>query len=64
MKNICLVLFIFLTQNLSSKSANAQNLAQQQNFTVVDDVVVKLNTLETSLNKLNENLIKLDSLKK
>lgn len=64
MKNICLVLFIFLTQNLPSKSANAQNLAQQQNFTVVDDVVVKLNTLETSLNKLNENLIKLDSLKK
>lgn len=64
MKNICLILFIFLTQNLPSKSVNAQNLAQQQNFTVVDDVVVKLNTLETSLNKLNENLIKLDSLKK
>lgn len=63
MKNICLILFIFLTQNLPSKSVNKEILLEKQNSTVVDDVVIKLNTLESSLNHLNENLIKLDSLK-
>lgn len=63
MKNICLILFIFLTQNLPSKSVNKEILLEKQNSTVVDDVVIKLNTLESSLNQLNENLIKLDSLK-
>ncbi len=63
MKTILLILLCLIVSPISVGSSTVKNTTFVENDDAMEKVVYKLNSLETSLNTLNENLIKLDSLR-
>lgn len=62
MKTILLILLCLIVSPISVGSSTIKNATFVEDD-AMERVVYKLNSLETSLNTLNENLIKLDSLR-
>ncbi len=62
MKTILLILICLIVSPISVGSSTIKHATFVEDD-AMEKVVYKLNSLETSLNTLNENLIKLDSLR-